>query len=230
VTRLPRGSFPPAQLALAALAWFGLMLGTAILCGKLLALAETPNGATGLDSSITSWVVAHRTDGLTTLARLFSTVGGQTVLAPLTGLVVIALIARRRIVLAVMLAAAWGGALGLYNLTKHFVARPRPPAHLGLTKAGATSFPSGHATQSLATFFALAAVAATFAGRARGPARALALILAAGVGCSRVYLGVHWSTDVIAGWLLAAAWIAGLLWLARLAMSPAPRHRGQGGD
>ena len=107
-----------------------------------------------------------------------------------------------------------GGALLLYSLTKYFVHRPRPPSVIWLTDAGrTTSFPSGHATQSLATFVALGVVGTAWVSKARWPALLLPLVLAAGVGWSRVYLGVHWTSDVVAGWLIAAAWITMVLWL-----------------
>ena len=88
-------------------------------------------------------------------------------------------------------------------------------ADIWLTDVGrSTAFPSGHATQSLGTFMALALVGAAWLSKPRAPAVALATLLAAGVGCSRVYLGVHWTTDVLAGWLIAAAWIAAVASLA----------------
>jgi undecaprenyl-diphosphatase len=112
-------------------------------------------------------------------------------------------------VIAGLLLAAWGGALLLYTLTKYFVHRPRPPADIWLSNVGkSTSFPSGHATQSLSTYAALALVSAAVVSAARRPALAIAAVIAAGVGCSRVYLGVHWATDVLAGWLAAACWVA----------------------
>jgi undecaprenyl-diphosphatase len=95
-----------------------------------------------------------------------------------------------------------------------------------LTNVGRTSsFPSGHATQSLATFLALVLVGAALLPRLRWPARAIALVLAIGVGWSRVYLGVHWTTDVGAGWLIAAAWITILVWLTKTAHALKQRRR-----
>jgi undecaprenyl-diphosphatase len=199
---------------------FGVVLGCAVAGGELLELAERPDGSTAFDSSITSWVVEHRTDGLTAVARAFSTIGSQAVLAPLVGIAVVALLWRRELVSAGFLAAAWGGALGLYSLTKHLVDRPRPPSQIWLTDVGrSSSFPSGHATQSLATFLALVLVSALWLPRIRWPAMAGAVVLAAGVGWSRVYLGVHWTTDVGAGWLIAAAWLAIVVWLGSAARS-----------
>ena len=182
----------PALLVVAMLVWFGVVLGCAILAGELLELAERADGSTSIDSSITSWMVAHRTDALTTFARAASTVGSQKVLTPLVGVVTVLLVARRRPVLASFLVAAWGGALLLYTLTKASVTRPRPPTDIWLTKTASSSFPSGHATQSLGTFVALALVGAAFVARARTAALALAVVLGAWVGWSRVYLGVHW--------------------------------------
>ncbi len=199
---------------------FAVILGSAIATGELLELTERPGGSTAFDRSVTSWMVAHRTSALTTLARTLSTIGSQALLIPVVAVLFAALLIRRRIVLAGLLLAGWGGAILLYSLTKHFVHRPRPSAGIWLTNAGtSTSFPSGHATQSLATFLALALVIAAWLSHARWPGRVVALVLAAGVGWSRVYLGVHWTTDVGAGWLIAAAWVAAVVWLAARADS-----------
>jgi undecaprenyl-diphosphatase len=198
---------------------FALLLASAIIAGKLLGLVERPDGSTSIDNSITSWAVAHRTDGLTTVAKALSTVGSQKLLLPVTLITAALIVARRRLVLAGALVLMWGGAIGLYSFTKYFVHRQRPPEEIWLTKVAGTAFPSGHATQSLATFVALALVCAAWLPRARWTALVLAAVLAAGVGWSRVYLGVHWATDVVAGWLIAGVWIAIVAWLATLARS-----------
>ena len=223
---LARRTTTPALLVMVMLAWFGVVLLCAVVCGEILRHAERPDGSTAFDSSITSWMVGHRSHAFTTLARSLSTVGSQAVLLPVTGVVAAVLIARRRFVLAGLLIVTWGGAILLYTLTKSFVERPRPPSDIWLTNVGnTTSFPSGHATQSLATFGALALIGAALMPRTTWPGRALALVLAAGVGWSRVYLGVHWTTDVLAGWLVAVAWIAIVLWLAGIAKLIARRWR-----
>ena len=195
---------------------FAVILGCAIATGELLELAERPDGSTAFDSSVTSWMVAHRTSALTTLAHVMSTIGSQAVLIPVIAVLFAALLITRRFGFAALLLAAWGGAILLYSLSKHFVHRPRPPADIWLTNVGrTTSFPSGHATQSLATYLALALVAAAWLSHARWTAKVLALVLAAAVGWSRVYLGVHWATDVGAGWLIATGWVAAVVWLVR---------------
>jgi membrane-associated phospholipid phosphatase len=199
---------------------FVAVLVVAILCGELLRLAESPNGSTAADSSITSWMVAHRAAGWTTLARALSTLGSQAVLIPLAALAEAVLLARRRFARGGLLIAAWGGAILLYRITKYFVDRPRPPSNIWLTRVGeTTSFPSGHATQSLATLVALAVLGAAWLSKPPWPGLLLALVLAVGVGWSRVYLGVHWTSDVLAGWSIAAAWITIVLSLGRVAQA-----------
>jgi undecaprenyl-diphosphatase len=187
---------------------FAAVLGATIGAGELLGLAERPDGSTAFDRSITSWSVDHRASWLTTVARALSTIGSQKVLLPLVAVVAIVLILRGARTPAVLLIVIWAGAIELYSVAKNVVDRPRPPMHLWLTSASSAAFPSGHATQSLSTFAALALVSAAVAPIARRPGLALAAVVAAGVGWSRVYLGVHWATDVLAGWLAAACWVA----------------------
>jgi undecaprenyl-diphosphatase len=202
---------------------FAAVLGATIAAGELLGLAERPDGSTGFDRSVTSWFVDHRASWLTTVARALSTIGSQKVLLPLIAVVAIVLLARRALRPAALLVVIWAGAIELYSLAKNVVDRPRPPMHLWLTTASSSAFPSGHATQSLSTFAALALVAAAFVPTARRPAVAVAAAVAAGVGWSRVYLGVHWATDVVAGWLAAACWVT---LAARLSHTRCQRRHG----
>ena len=106
-----------------------------------------------------------------------------------------------------MLAAVVGGT-GLNDLLKFAFARPRPELAGPAARVFTSSFPSGHAALSAITYLTLGAfLARTQASR---PTRiyflSLALILTFIVGVSRVYLGVHYPTDVLAGWCIGAAW------------------------
>jgi undecaprenyl-diphosphatase len=231
------GTGPRAIVVLVVIvvAGFALVLGVTVAAGHLLAQVERPDGSTGFDHSITSWMVDHRTSPLTFIARAFSAVGSQKVLTPVVVIVAVALAGHRRLGLLAVLVVTWGGAILLYSLAKLFVGRPRPPIDIRLTRVAGTSFPSGHAVQSLSTFLALAAVAAVAVAGVRWPVRALAVGLGLGVGWSRVYLGVHWTTDVFAGWLMALAWTVIIIGLAgRIGSGSLGRRLGEpasgGGD
>lgn len=209
-----RGCPSPRALPASLVAGFVAVVVCAVAAGELLRLVERPDGSTGFDRDVTSWVVDHRTAGLTTVARSFSLLGSSKVLLPVVVCVGLALVSRRRFALAGLLVVAWGGSVGLYNLTKLIVDRRRPPPGIRLSAAAGSSFPSGHASQSLATYVALAVVTIAVLPRRRVLAWMLAVSLAAGVGWSRLYLGVHWATDVGAGWIIAGLWIALLVRLS----------------
>ena len=160
------------------------------------------------------WVLAHRTPWLTHVMRLVTAFGGSAVLVPV--IVVVGLVLRRRRGTWAplgFLVAAYAGALVGYNIGKRLVARRRPLRATWLVGASGYALPSGHATQSAAVYAALAVVlipAGWPAGRKRA-ARVAAGVLVALIGASRVYLGVHWTTDVVAGWLLGLLWWRALL-------------------
>ena len=134
--------------------------------------------------------------------------GGVTVLTLITLLVVGFLLASRKSSTALFVAAAVAsGALFSSGLKGVFV-RPRPELVPHLVQIGSTSFPSGHAMNSAMVYLTLAALLARSQERASvrlyllGIAIALTLL----VGMTRVYLGVHWPSDVIAGWSIGAIW------------------------
>jgi undecaprenyl-diphosphatase len=116
---------------------------------------------------------------------------------------------------AVLVMVAVAGAV-LWSLAlKAGFDRPRPELVPHGSIAITTSFPSGHSATATATWLTLGALLARFQTRRRLKALAMGLgiLIALGVGVSRVYLGVHWPTDVLAGWTLGGAW-ALLCWLA----------------
>jgi undecaprenyl-diphosphatase len=127
----------------------------------------------------------------------------------------LALSGRRRIGLF-MLAAVVGGEL-LSTVLKVFYQRPRPDLVPHGMEVFTASFPSGHATMSAIAYLTLATLVARV-DRNRG-VKALVLALGVGttvlVGVSRIYLGVHWPSDVLAGWCIGAAW-ASLCWFVAL--------------
>jgi len=106
------------------------------------------------------------------------------------------------------------------STTKLAYARPRPDLMPHEAYVYSASYPSGHSLMAAAVFLTLATMIASLETRRRTKALVygLAVILTVGVGFSRIYLGVHWPTDVLGGWTLGAAWaLAGwivLRWLA----------------
>ncbi len=144
--------------------------------------------------------------------RDITSLGGMTVLTLITVSVLtyLLLTGNRRMALLIFLAIA-GGALMSTGL-KNLFGRPRPDLVAHLVDVETLSFPSGHATLSAITYLTLGAMLArTQSSRAvRLYFIALAATLTALIGFSRIYLGVHWPSDVVAGWAIGIAWA--LLW------------------
>jgi undecaprenyl-diphosphatase len=139
--------------------------------------------------------------------RDVTALGGFTVLTLVVVLAVVLLWLHRRRAQALVLIAAVGAGELLASLAKQLVGRPRPDLVPHLDLAYSASFPSGHSTLSPVVYITLAAILA--AGEARRAAKAVVLVTAIGlvlaVGVSRIYLGVHWPTDVLAGWAMGTA-------------------------
>jgi len=205
---------PPAVSPVAA----GLVAGVAGLAFALLAVWVAEHGTTApwIDESIHRWVVAHRDPVSITIASDLRWGGVTRIVLPL--LVPVGALAAapgsglsRRVRSGLMLCAIAGAGIGVEAEVNHIIGRARPPILDWAGAASGASFPSGHTTT--ATAFALACAWAC-AGRVRAgwPRRAVwagAAAYAGAVGWSRVWLGVHWPTDVAGGWLFVLAWMAG---------------------
>ncbi|SFS04671.1 phosphatase PAP2 family protein [Sphingomonas jatrophae] len=117
-----------------------------------------------------------------------------------------------------LVAAALSGSLAV-DLLKHAVARLRPALFEHLEQVGSASFPSAHAANSAIVYLSLAAAVAALG--ARPPLARFALVtgiaLTLAIGASRIVLGVHWPSDVLAGWLFGATWAFAWARLARRA-------------
>lgn len=122
---------------------------------------------------------------------------------------------KRAAALFVLIAIA--GGMALSEILKALFARPRPDLVAHLVDVHSTSFPSGHAMLSAMTFLTLGALLAREQSRRRLKIYliSVAILLTLAVGASRVYLGVHWPTDVLAGWCAGASWAMGCWLVAR---------------
>ena len=135
--------------------------------------------------------------------------GGRGFMIPLVVIVIVLLLIRRRPRLALYLAVTGAGALLLDPSLKTLVGRVRPVVADPVAHAPGNSFPSGHALGSMIVYGMLTLVFLSLArGRWRGALVALAALLVAAIGFTRIALGVHFLSDVVAGWLLGVAWIS----------------------
>jgi undecaprenyl-diphosphatase len=148
-------------------------------------------------------------------ARDITSLGGYPVLilVTLAAIGFLLIVGKRHAALLVLVSIA-GGML-LSSGLKRLFDRPRPDLVPHAVEVYTMSFPSGHATLSAVTYLTLGALLARVQPRRRVKAYLLsvAVVLAVLIGASRVYLGVHWPTDVLAGWCVGAAW-AMLCWTA----------------
>ncbi|HEY0270429.1 MAG TPA: phosphatase PAP2 family protein [Sphingomonas sp.] len=174
-----------------------LVAGAVLLLAGLLAWRLAP-----LDLAV--YRIA-RVAGDATLGRLasgLSAIGGLTVMGPLALAVAIGLALRRRRGDALWLAVTIVAGRLLVEGIKEIVRRPRPPLGDRLADVASWSFPSSHSAGTMMTCLAFALLAG-----GRWPALLAALATAGAIGWSRVALGVHWPSDVLAGWGLGALWI-----------------------
>ncbi len=151
---------------------------------------------------------------MTEVGRDLTALGGVAVLLLATAAVVGFLGFSRKFGLMTFVLIATLGGLGLSSALKAFFARPRPGVVPHLSSAHTSSFPSGHSLMSAVVYLTLGVLLATLVNRGRLKAYilAVALILTGLVGVSRVYMGVHYPTDVLAGWMTGLAW-AMLCWM-----------------
>ena len=150
-------------------------------------------------------------------ARDITGLGGNAVLTLVTlaSATYLAMTGKRRA--ALLLLVAVGGGTLLSTLLKSGFERPRPDLVPHQVRVYTASFPSGHAMISAVTYLTLGSLLARTESRraVKGFLLGLAVVLTLLVGASRVYLGVHWPSDVLAGWCGGAAWAA-LCWFVEL--------------
>jgi len=165
-------------------------------------------------------LAAEREPWLTWWMRLLSVAGSGLIEIPLALLIIFGLAVRKRKAEAWWYTAAALSGWALYALAKLAVQRPRPHIIPRLMHgAGWYSYPSGHSMLAPIIFgLGIIVWAAPWPSPAlRRAALALAALLALGIGFSRVYVGVHYPSDVVGGLLLGTAWSAlALLWWERL--------------
>ncbi len=198
------------------------LLGTAMLLAAYLAFEVIARDSFAFDRAI---LLALRRPGnlampigpgwLLQSAIDISGLGGITVLGLLCLLGIVLLLALRLRGAALWLAAVAGAALGCEILLKFIVHRPRPELVPHLAQVTTLSFPSGHAMLSAAVYLTLALMIGDRVPWLRRGCVACATALVMAIGASRVYLGVHWPSDVLAGWCFGTVLALGCYAAAR---------------
>jgi membrane-associated phospholipid phosphatase len=203
-----------------------LTLAAAALVAVFLVLGRQMAGDPSLssfDQQVTDAVLSWRTPGRDIFFWGVTLLGNAVFLGTLTAAIVIALLMWGLRTRAVLVAGGIIVAQVISSLAKYAYQRPRPPEDLMLIEAPAShSFPSGHALVTLVFFVVVIFVVCRCLKRAEGRsggrrgarpalrvvAVVVGLVLVAAIGFSRIYLGVHWASDVLAGWSLGGAWSA----------------------
>jgi undecaprenyl-diphosphatase len=182
----------------------------ALLFFAWLAVEVSRSNTMGFDLAIRGAVHVWASPYLTYAMRGASLIGQSWFLIPLGLVLAVLLVRRGRRRAAVALAAAPIGAEFLVQILKAIFHRTRPEAFFGLPQPENYSFPSGHAMTSVCFYGAVAAILATGSNR-----KAACWIFGIGtpllIGFSRVYLGVHYATDVLAGWAAGIVWLTAVL-------------------
>ncbi|MEU1375002.1 phosphatase PAP2 family protein [Streptomyces triculaminicus] len=208
-------------MGLAALAGFALLAG----------IVTARNGSPlPVDSTLLSWAVGHRPATAVTATRRLTDTGTDAipyVLAAMAG-VIAGRTKRQKVLAAAASLLCLGAGQLLRRAVLYLIGRARPPAGEWATHASGWSFPSGHTTTAAIT----AALLITAVLLRSPPGRFLIVMLVGcwgvAVGLTRVYLGVHWFSDVIGGWLFALAWYAACAVVTArwLPMLTTPAHQG----
>lgn len=196
---------PAHALAAAAVCWFGFAIVTfAVWTGK----SETLDSAGLLFWRRGATLVPAGPPWLLEAVRDVTSLGGVLLRNLFASGAVAALLFLRLRREAVLLAATIAGGWIVNTLVKLAIGRPRPLIVTHLTEAGGQSFPSGHSFNSAVVFIAIALAFAAMSPRrsVRWTLVSLAIALSLAVAFSRVWLGVHFPSDVAAGWLGGAGW------------------------
>jgi membrane-associated phospholipid phosphatase len=187
----------------------GAVIGCAVAFAAIAEAVSAGDVITTWDARLNRWFHVHATQPLTRGVELFTHLGSGVWLISLAAVAVGILGARRAWADALLVALATAGALIINPLFKEFFSRPRPTIHDPDLTLRTFSFPSGHSMGSAAVYGALAIV---IVRRVRGTVWAPVVVastvlLVLLIGASRVYLGAHFPTDVVAGWILGIAWL-----------------------
>jgi membrane-associated phospholipid phosphatase len=205
--RLPNG----VPSALYLLAWAVVVTVVGVLVGMAVAKLASHEAIGRADASMVRWFAAHRTPGWNRATRLI-TDAAETITITVLAVLTFAgtALAWRRWREPMLVAAAVSGEVVIFVVITLLVNRPRPPVpHLDAAPP-TSSFPSGHVAAAVALYGSWAVLAWQRARSAlvRGLLTLLAVAVPVAVGLARMYRGMHFPSDVLAGAILGASWLA----------------------
>ena len=219
--RLARGEYLGLHLTIGIV----ISLGAAWLFGGVTEDVIHHDPLTRVDLQVATWFRAHATPLGDAVGVFFSTIGSPVGMAVLCAIVLIVLLYRRWWITLAGWLAAFAGAGVIDHFIKIIIRRPRPEGAARFLHGASFSFPSGHALGSLVGFGMLAYLLIEFWGpahRHRVAVTILATLLVVAIGLSRLYLVVHYLSDVIAGYAAALVWLAACITGVEIAL----RQRG----
>jgi len=159
------------------------------------------------DSAILIWLHRQATPVLDRVMLSITTLGNPEIVIPIVIVVLGWFAWKRRWLESTFLVIACAGAIVLNQGLKLVFTRPRPALWSPLIKEVSYSFPSGHALGSLVLYGFLAYLFARWYPRQARPIYAIAVVLISLIGLSRLYLGVHYPTDILAGYSMGFLWL-----------------------
>ena len=199
------------------------ILGLALAVGALWFFAwiaeEMLEGSTAqFDLQVRSLVHAHSTGQLTTIMKFLTLFGSSLVMTPLALFTLTVCYIKRAFHALKMLVATFAGALVLEFVLKSAFHRGRPVPFFDVPKPSSYSFPSGHALFSFCFFAGVTAVISPrlVHPKAKFVVGLVAFLLIFGIGFSRIYLGVHYPSDVLAGYAAGLVWVLTLNFVHQL--------------
>jgi len=186
----------------------GILLAACLIGFAAIALLVTAGPPAGFDTAVAAWFYSTRTGTLTAVMKGITDLGNWYILGALCAALLLIKPIRKQYGIPVSLTALFASLLNRY--LKLAFQRPRPDLSWRLIAQSGYSFPSGHALTSMVVFGLLLYLVRRYVtNKTRANAlTALLLIPLIFVGLSRIYLGVHFPTDVLGGWLLGLAIVA----------------------
>ncbi len=223
---------PYAALIVSLVIGGGIVVGLSVAAVEVYDAVTDEDGVAGIDQPLLELALALRTPAAEAIVTGFTDIAG-TIGMPIIAVSAILILAikRRSWTPVALIAAAGSGSLLMTVAGKELIQRERPPLSAAVPPfEHSPSFPSGHTLNAVAVVGIIAYVLVL---RRNSPAARIAIIAGAIVfailvGLSRVYLGHHWFTDVLVGWILGALWLSIIITAHRLYLTTRERRRPDG--